>query len=57
MKTRITELLGIKYPIIQAGMTFVSYLPLVVAVSEAGTREKVRWAMQTCNAINCLVAN
>jgi enoyl-[acyl-carrier protein] reductase II len=36
MKTRITELLGIEYPIIQAGMTFVSYLPLVVAVSEAG---------------------
>ena len=36
MKTRITELLGIEYPIIQAGMTFVSYVPLVVAVSEAG---------------------
>jgi enoyl-[acyl-carrier protein] reductase II len=36
MKTRITELLGIEYPIIQAGMTFVSYMPLVVAVSEAG---------------------
>ena len=36
MKTRITELLGIKYPIIQAGMGWVSYLPLVVAVSNAG---------------------
>ena len=36
MKTRITELLGIEHPIIQAGMTFVSYVPLVVAVSEAG---------------------
>lgn len=36
MKTRITELLGIKYPIVQAGMGWVSYLPLVVAVSNAG---------------------
>jgi len=36
MKTRITELLGIQHPIIQAGMTFVSYVPLVAAVSNAG---------------------
>ncbi len=36
MKTRITELLGIKYPIIQAGMNFVSYVPLAAAVSNAG---------------------
>lgn len=36
MKTRITELLEIQHPIIQAGMTFVSYVPLVAAVSNAG---------------------
>ena len=36
MKTRITELLGIQHPIIQAGMTLVSYVPLAAAVSNAG---------------------
>jgi len=36
MKTRITDLLGIEHPIIQAGMSLVSYVPLVVAVSKAG---------------------
>lgn len=36
MKTRITELLGIKYPIIQAAMAMVANVRLVVAVSEAG---------------------
>ncbi len=36
MKTRITELLGIRYPIIQAGMSYVSYIQLAAAVSNAG---------------------
>jgi len=36
MKTRITELLGVRHPIIQAGMNFVSYVPLVEAVCNAG---------------------
>ncbi len=36
METRITKLLGIQHPIIQAGMNFVSYLPLAAAVSNAG---------------------
>lgn len=36
MKTRITELLGIKYPIIQSAMNYVAYPPLVAAVSNAG---------------------
>ena len=36
MKTRITELLGIKYPVIQSAMAYVAYPPLVAAVSEAG---------------------
>ncbi len=36
MKNRITELLGIKYPIIQSGMSHGAYPPLVAAVSNAG---------------------
>ncbi len=36
MKTRLTELLKIKYPIIQSPMAWVSYPPLVAAVSQAG---------------------
>jgi len=36
MKTRITELFGIEYPIIQGGMQHVSKANLVAAVSNAG---------------------
>ena len=36
MKTRITELLGIQYPIIQGGMAWVAEHNLATAVSEAG---------------------
>jgi len=36
MKTRITELLGIQHPIIQGAMSWVSFPPLVAAVSNAG---------------------
>ena len=36
MKTRITELLKIKHPIIQGAMSWVSFPPLVAAVSNAG---------------------
>ncbi len=36
MKTRITELLGIEYPIFQGGMAWVSTPELAAAVSEAG---------------------
>lgn len=36
MKTRITEILGIKYPIIQGGMAWVAEHNLAAAVSEAG---------------------
>jgi nitronate monooxygenase len=35
-KTRITELFGIKYPIIQGGMMWISRAKLVAAVSNAG---------------------
>lgn len=36
MKTRVTELLDIKYPIIQGGMQNIAYPELCAAVSEAG---------------------
>ncbi|NLL75691.1 MAG: enoyl-[acyl-carrier-protein] reductase FabK, partial [Clostridiales bacterium] len=36
METRITRLLGIKYPIIQGGMAWVAEYHLAAAVSEAG---------------------
>ena len=36
MKTRITELFGIKHPIIQGGMHFVGLAELASAVSNAG---------------------
>lgn len=35
-KTRITELLGIKYPIIQGGLAHLAYSDLAAAVSNAG---------------------
>lgn len=36
MITRITDLLRIEHPIIQGAMTWVSFAPLVAAVSNAG---------------------
>lgn len=36
MKTRITELLGIEYPVIQGGMAWVADYHLAAAVSDAG---------------------
>ena len=36
MKTRVTEALGIRYPIIQGGMQWVGKAELVAAVSNAG---------------------
>ena len=36
MKTRITELFGIKHPIIQGGMHRVGYAEMAAAVSNAG---------------------
>lgn len=36
MKTKITELLGIKYPIIQGGMAWIATGDLAVAVTQAG---------------------
>lgn len=36
MKTRITELLGIRYPIVMGGMQWIGRAPLAAAVSNAG---------------------
>jgi len=36
MKTRITELLNIKYPIVQGGLAYLAYADLAAAVSNAG---------------------
>lgn len=36
MKTRVTELLDVRYPIVQGGMQWVSYAELAAAVSNAG---------------------
>ena len=36
MKTRITEMLGIKYPILCGGMMRLAYPPLCAAISESG---------------------
>ncbi len=36
MQTRITELLGIRHPIVQGGMHYVGFAELAAAVSEAG---------------------
>ena len=36
MKTRITDLLGVEYPIVQGGMMWVGTADLAAAVSNAG---------------------
>ncbi len=41
-KTKVTELLGINYPIIQGGLAYLAYAELAAAVSEAGDLGKLR---------------
>ena len=36
MKTRVTEVFGIKYPIVQGGLAYLAYAELAAAVSNAG---------------------
>lgn len=36
MKTRVTDILGIQYPIIQGGLAYLAYAELAAAVSNAG---------------------
>jgi enoyl-[acyl-carrier protein] reductase II len=47
MKTRITELLGIKYPIIQGGMAWIAEPQLAAAVSNAGGLGIITGSMYT----------
>ena len=62
MKTQITELFGIKHPIIQGGMHFVGFAELAAAVSNAGglgiitgltqgTPEKLDAEIKKCQAL------
>lgn len=36
MKTRVTDLLGIRYPVVQGGLAYLAYADLAAAVSNAG---------------------
>ncbi|MBP1080857.1 NAD(P)H-dependent flavin oxidoreductase YrpB (nitropropane dioxygenase family) [Bacillus capparidis] len=36
MKTRVTKILGIQYPIVQGGLAYLAYADLAAAVSNAG---------------------
>jgi NADH:quinone reductase (non-electrogenic) len=62
LKTRITELFGIKHPIIQGGMHFVGFAELAAAVSNAGglgiitgltqrTPEKLKAEIERCKGM------
>ena len=55
MKTRITELLGIKHPIMLAGMAFVSLPKLVAAVSNAGGIGMLNCVAYTPNQIKDVI--
>ena len=51
MKTKITELLGIKYPIIQGGMAWVADAELAAAVSNAGGLGLIAAANAPCEIV------
>jgi enoyl-[acyl-carrier protein] reductase II len=55
MKTRMTELLGIKHPIMLAGMAFVSLPKLVAAVSNAGGIGMLNCVAYTPNQIKDVI--
>lgn len=44
MRTRVTELLGIRYPIVQGGLAHLAYSGLATAVSEAGALGQIGMA-------------
>jgi NADH:quinone reductase (non-electrogenic) len=46
MKTRVTEIFGIKYPIIQGGLAYLAYAELASAVSNAGGLGQITAATQ-----------
>ena len=43
MKTRVTDILGIRYPIIQGGMMWVGTAEMAAAVSNAGGLGTLAW--------------
>ena len=43
LETRITEMLGIKYPIVQEGMAWIGTAELLAAVSNAGGAGRSRF--------------
>ncbi|UOF90329.1 nitronate monooxygenase family protein [Fodinisporobacter ferrooxydans] len=62
MKTRVTEMFGIQYPIVQGGLAYLAYAELAAAVSNAGglgqitamtlgTSEKVREEIRKVRAL------
>jgi nitronate monooxygenase len=53
--TRICDILGIEYPIIQAGMGGFSDPPLVIAVSEAGGLGTLGAATYTADGLNAAI--
>ena len=55
MKTRMTELFGIKHPIMLAGMAFVSLPKLVAAVSNAGGIGMLNCASYTPNQMKDVI--
>ena len=55
MKTRITELLGIEYPVIQGGMAWVAEAHLAAAVSNAGGLGLLGGASAPANVIRDMI--
>ena len=51
MKTSATELFGIKYPILNAGMGRVAYPNMVAAVSNAGPRLALLAGKRMANSV------
>ena len=56
LRTRLTELTGIRYPIVQTGMGFVSGAGLVAATSQAGGLGIIGSATMTLDELRCAVA-
>src|SRR5437879_6703782 len=55
IKTRLTELLGIRHPVGVGGMSGATGADLVAAVSEAGGRGSLGWSSMTAEEIRAAV--
>ena len=56
IQTRASELFGVRYPIVQTGMGWVAYPPLVIAVSNAGGLGILAAATLTLKQMNEAIA-